>query len=74
MRYDTSLQVIEVAPFSDAYFDLVRNLPALGQYLALGDDMVIAGDDLALKLSPDGVTTWNRNELRSVLQAFEGSL
>ncbi len=74
MRYDTSLQVIELAPFSDAYFDLVRNLPALGQYLALGDDMVIAGDDLALKLSPDGVTTWNRNELRSVLQAFEGSL
>lgn len=74
LSFDPSLQVIEVAPFSDAYFELVRRLPALRPYLAISEQVVIAGDGVALKLSPDGVTTWKTSELQTVLRGFAGSL
>ncbi|KPK79435.1 MAG: hypothetical protein AMS25_12625 [Gemmatimonas sp. SM23_52] len=74
LSFDTSLQVIELAPFSDAYFELVRRLPALRPYLAMGEQVLIAGDGVALKLSPDGLTTWRSSELQTVLHGFEGSL
>jgi Ca-activated chloride channel family protein len=74
MTYDDSLQVIELAPYSEAYFELARRLPAIREYLALGDDLIIAGDGVVLKLTPDGATRWDRNDLRAVLSGFEGSL
>jgi hypothetical protein len=69
-----SLKVIELAPFSDAYFELIRRLPAVKPYFALGDQVIIVGDGMALRLTPDGATTWKSGELKSVLRALEGSL
>jgi Ca-activated chloride channel family protein len=74
LRFDDSLQTIEVAPYSEAYFELVRRAPGLRRYLALGEQLVIAGDGVALKLSADGLTTWKPSELKAVLKGFEGSL
>ncbi|UCG75216.1 MAG: hypothetical protein JSV95_10820, partial [Gemmatimonadota bacterium] len=74
LNFVTSLNVIELAPFSDAYFELIRRLPAVKPYFALGDQVVIAGEGLALRLTPDGATTWKSGELKSVLRALEGSL
>ena len=74
MRFEASLKVIEVAPFSDAYFDLVEKLPGLRPFFALGDRVIVAGDGLAVKLAADGLTTWKRGELKTTLAAFEGSL
>jgi Ca-activated chloride channel family protein len=74
MTFGDSLQVYEVAPFSDAYFELARRLPALLPYLALGERVVIAGDGVALALVPDGVTAWTSDALRTVLRGLEGNL
>jgi Ca-activated chloride channel family protein len=74
LNFVTSFKVVELAPFSDAYFELVRRLPAVKPYFALGDHVIIAGDGLALRLTPDGTTTWKSRELKSVLRALEGSL
>ncbi|NIN71284.1 MAG: hypothetical protein GTO46_04965 [Gemmatimonadetes bacterium] len=74
MTFDDSLQVIELAPYSAAYFELARRLPAIGEYLALGDKLIIAGDGVVLKLVADGATEWDSNDLRAVLNGFEGSL
>ncbi len=74
VTFETSLKVVEVAPFSEAYFELVRKLPAIKAYFALGDRVTIAGDGLALKLTPGGATTWQSSELKAVLRALEGSL
>jgi Ca-activated chloride channel family protein len=74
MTFDDSLQVIELAPYSEAYFELARRLPAIREYLALGDDLIIAGDGVILKLVPDGATEWDSNDLRAVLSGFEGGL
>jgi Ca-activated chloride channel family protein len=72
--HDTRLKVVKVAPFSEAYFELVESLPALAQYFALGERVVVAGDGVAIELTPDGSTKLSSNELRAVLRGFEGSL
>jgi Ca-activated chloride channel family protein len=74
LNFLASLKVIELAPFSDAYFELIRRLPAVKPYFALGDQVIIVGDGMALRLTPDGATTWKSGELKSVLRALEGSL
>ncbi len=68
------MQVVKVAPFSEAYFELVKRLPALKPYFALGDRVVIAGDGVALELTLDGATRLKKKELRTLLQGFDGSL
>ncbi len=74
MTFDDSLQVIELAPYSEAYFELARRLPAIREYLALGDQLIIAGDGVVLKLVADGATEWDSQSLRAVLNGFQGSL
>ena len=73
IRFEPSLHVIEVAPYSAAYFELVEVLPALKQYLALGEQVIIAGDGVALQLATDGITDWKSRDLRAVLDGFEDS-
>jgi Ca-activated chloride channel family protein len=72
--FSDSLEVVQVAPYSEAYFQLLKHLPALADYFALGESLAIAGDGVALELTADGVTTWSARELRAVLDGFEGSL
>jgi hypothetical protein len=74
VTFETSLKVIEVAPFSEAYFELVRRLPAIKAYFALGERVVIAGEGMALSLTPSGVTEWTPNDLQVVLGGLEGNL
>ncbi len=74
LRHDTSLQVIEVAPFGEAYFQLVSQLPALKPYFALGERVVIAGEGVAIKLVADGADRLSARQLRSLVRGFEGSL
>ena len=74
IRFDTSLRVIEVQPFSDAYFELVRRVPGLKAYFALGDQVLIAGDGVALKLSDAGAAELKRAELKALLAGFESSV
>ncbi len=73
LRFDPSLEVIEVAPYSEAYFELVKRLPNLAAYFALGERVVIAGEGVALRLAPEGITKWGSRHLAAVLAAFEES-
>ena len=72
--YDPGMRTIEVAPYSQAYFDLVRRLPALKTYFALGDRLLIVGDGMALELSADGATRLSSSELAAIVEDLDGSL
>jgi Ca-activated chloride channel family protein len=74
LRHDTTLQVIEVAPFSEAYFELVSQLPALKPYFALGERVVIAGEGVAIELTAEGASRLSARQLRLLVRGFEGSL
>ncbi len=46
---------VAVAPFSPAYFALVRSLPELGAWLSAGDLVVIAGSRVSIRIDPKGI-------------------
>jgi Ca-activated chloride channel family protein len=67
-----SLQVTVVAPFSDAYFALVRALPELAPWLRAGDDVLVAGRRASIRIAPSGLTAWRHGELGRLTHAFRG--
>ncbi len=67
-----SLNVVAVAPFSDAYFALVRALPEIAPYLAVGDQVVVAGRRASVKITGSGQTTWQPGHLEALVHAFRG--
>ena len=70
--YRDSLKVVEVAPFSDAYFALVRALPEIAPCLSVGDRVVVAGRHGGVKIVASGRTTWRPGELETLVRAFRG--
>jgi Ca-activated chloride channel homolog len=67
-----SLQVVEVAPYSDAYFELVRALPEIAPYLTVGDQVVVAGRRASVKITGAGRTSWQPGHLEALVRAFRG--
>ena len=68
-----SLRIVEVAPYSDAYFALARSLPELAASLTVGDEVVIAGRKLSIRLTSHGTKTWQTGELLQVVRGFRGA-
>jgi Ca-activated chloride channel family protein len=72
VNYRDTLQVTTVAPYSKAYFALVRALPELSASLTVGDSVVIAGRRAGLKVAPGGRDTIGETELSAFVKAFRG--
>jgi Ca-activated chloride channel family protein len=68
-----SLQVTVVAPYSDAYFALARALPELIPWLRPGDDVLVAGRRVSIRVAASGRSTWRPGELVRVAAAFRGA-
>jgi Ca-activated chloride channel family protein len=70
IRLEEGVEVVELAPFSDAYFELLRRVPEIGAFFALGERVIIAGDGVTLRLTPEGLTKWEPEKLSMVLRGF----
>ncbi|MFQ5744610.1 MAG: VWA domain-containing protein, partial [Acidobacteriota bacterium] len=71
IRLDPDAPVIEVAPFSDAYFQLLRGVPVLKAFFALGERVIIAGEGLTLELAPEGPGSLEPEQRAAVIRAFK---
>lgn len=67
-----SLRVTTVAPFSKAYFAMVRALPEIGPSLTAGDTVLVAGRRVSLKVAPGGRESVTESEVREFVKAFRG--
>ncbi len=65
-------KVRSVAPFSPAWFDLVKARPALRAQLAAGFPIVLAGSRIGLRIEEGGLTQWAAGELDRFLADYEG--
>jgi len=54
MRYKYSGTVLQVKPFSEAYFKLIDLLPELREPFSVGERILLAGRSLAIELTPSG--------------------
>ncbi len=68
-----SLRVYDVAPFSDAYFQLVRALPEIAPFLRTGDQVLVSGRRASIRITSGGMTTWRAGELDAAVRAYRGA-
>ncbi len=73
MRHRDTTRVVEVSPFSDAYFKLLALLPELRPYATLFDRVLISGERVAIAIGPDGRSRLSATKLRGLVTAFRGS-
>ena len=70
VAHGDSLRTVRVAPFSDAYFALLRALPELVQPAALEPAVLVAGTRVSIKIQEGGKTSWSVGELEGIVRAF----
>src|SRR5258705_4981246 len=70
LSHGDSLRVVKVAPYSDAYFALLRAMPDLGQAAALEPAVLVAGRRASIKIEAGGKTTWRPGELDALVRDF----
>jgi Ca-activated chloride channel homolog len=70
VRQGDSLKVVAVAPYSDAYFALVRALPEIVPCLGVGDQVLVAGRRASVKITAAGVSAWAPGALETLVRAF----
>jgi len=54
VRYKKSGTVLQVKPFSDAYFRLIDMVPELREPFSIGERVIVAGRSMAIELTPSG--------------------
>ena len=71
IAHTDSLKVTTVAPFSAAYFAIVKARPALAEALAVGTPVLIAGQRVSLKVATGGISSWPAGALEQFLGEFD---
>ncbi|MDP9278083.1 MAG: hypothetical protein M3P00_01545, partial [Gemmatimonadota bacterium] len=54
VRYKKSGTVLQVKPFSDAYFKLLEMMPDLREPFSVGERVLVTGRSMAIELTPSG--------------------
>jgi len=67
-----SLAVTTIAPYSPAWFALIKVRPALAEALGLDAPMVLAGRKASVKVAAGGITEWRTGALDRFLKEFDG--
>lgn len=70
LSHGDSLRVVTVAPYSEAYFALLRAMPDLGQAVALEPAVLVAGRRASIKIEAGGKTAWRPGELDALVRDF----
>jgi hypothetical protein len=66
------LNVVSIAPYSEAYFALLKALPDIREAAALEPAVLVAGKRASIKIGEGGKTRWNPGELERLVREFRG--
>jgi hypothetical protein len=67
------ITVTDVAEYSRAYFDLVRQLPEVAPYLSVGEEILIAGRRVSVRIARSGIEIWQPGQLAALVRDFRGT-
>jgi hypothetical protein len=73
LGHENRMRVTAVAPFSNAYFELVRMLPEIAPYLSVGEEVLVAGRRQSVRIEAGGLNEWNPGALRALVRNFRGT-
>ncbi len=63
-------KIVKIKPFSPAYFAVLDAIPDLRALFAVGDRVLVSGQQIAIEVSPDGAETLGNAELRSLKEQW----
>ncbi len=66
-------KIVNIEAFSSAYFALLTALPELREALALGDDVLIAGSTVSIRVQRTGVATMIGSDVQQLAKDFRGA-
>jgi hypothetical protein len=69
-RYRPTMQTTTIKPFSQAYFNLLDQLPDLRAVFALGARVLVVGKDRAISLGESGAAQLSPADLKSLVGAW----
>ena len=72
LGHGDSLRVVSIAPYSEAYFALLKALPDLREAAALEPAVLVAGRRASIKIGEGGKTRWLPGELERLVRDFRG--
>jgi len=72
LGHGDSLRVVSIAPYSEAYFALLKALPDLREAAALEPAVLVAGKRASIKIGEGGKARWNPGELERLVREFRG--
>ncbi len=72
LAHQDSVRIVEISPFSDAYFRAVRAMPELTPFLAAGDRVLIAGRRVSIRITPGAKDSFSAGELQNLVRDFRG--
>jgi Ca-activated chloride channel family protein len=67
-----SREVVRVKAWSPAYFELVRELPEIVPALQAGDDVLVAGRRVSIRVGAEGTARWETGALARLVRNFRG--
>jgi hypothetical protein len=70
LRYRAGMTTTKVAPFSNAYFDLLTRLPELRAVFALGESVTVVGRDRAIVVAAGGADNLTNATLSALVAAW----
>ena len=71
LSHGDSLRVVSIAPYSEAYFALLKALPDLREVATL-EHVLVAGRRASIKIDEGGKTRWLPGELERLVREFRG--
>lgn len=71
--HSDTVQVVDVAPFSPAWFAMTRAMPEIVPWLSAGDTVLIAGKRVSIRVAGTGITSWQPGQLEKVTRDFRGA-
>jgi Ca-activated chloride channel family protein len=67
-RYNNNFSdIAHIKPYSEAQFAILKEIPELSQYFALGENVTIVIGDMALRVAPDGGETISDKQLQAII-------
>lgn len=69
-RYHLGLRLVRVQAFSSAYFALVQAVPDLRPAFAVGERVIVAGRQVAVEVTPSGVTQLSNSDVAAIQAAW----
>jgi Ca-activated chloride channel family protein len=70
INFKAGTKIVKIKPFSPAYFAVLDAIPDLRALFAVGDRVLVSGQQIAIEVSPDGAETLGDAELRSLKEQW----